>query len=368
LARELVRRGHDVEVWTARIAGQEPREDRDGLRIHRVTSWRHSIHDCGLRGAASFAVFALHRLRALLRARPYDLIHCYFGLPCGPLGLYGLHAAGIPYVVSLRGSDVPGYDPTRTSLAALHWVLGPSYRRVLSAAAAVVPNSTSLGELMSRYHPGMPYQVIPNAAVDVPETRLDQRASHEPVRLLCVSRLVPRKGLDILLEAMATLNDASVVLDVVGTGQQADPLRRLTASLQLEDRVRFRGALRHEEVLQLCATADLFVLPALSESCSMAIIEAMTAALPVVTTRVGGNLDLVGDGINGLLVEPGSVTELAAAVRRLATDREERLAFGRAGQARIRRDYGAELHAERYEAVYARAAATARPRPVPQGR
>jgi glycosyltransferase involved in cell wall biosynthesis len=361
LARELVLRGHEVEVLTARTSGQTSHEIRDGVRIHRVASWRHSIHHCGLRGAASFAAFGLPRLRALLRTGRYDVIHCYFALPCGPLGLYGHHAAGVPYVLSLRGSDVPGYDPTNRSLAVMHRVCARLYRRALLSAASVVANSASLRDLASESCADARYEVIPNAALQLPAPPRQRIETTGPVRVLCVSRLVARKNIDVLLKAFVMLNDTPATLDVVGTGQQTDYLRRLAMSLRLDSRVRFHGALDHDDVLRYCEAADVFVLPALAESCSMAIIEAMTAGLAVVTTRVGGNLDLVSEGVNGLLVAPGDVAELATALRRLIVNDRERIALGSASKSRIEREFSPAAHARRYEAVYARAMASAMP-------
>jgi len=91
----------------------------------------------------------------------------------------------------------------------------------------------------------------------------------------------------------------------------------------------------------------------------MAIIEAMTAGLAVIASRVGGNPDLIEAGVNGLLVEPGDVAGLAAALKWLVTDPVQRLALGRAAQARIAQDFMPTEHARRYEAEYQRAIASA---------
>jgi glycosyltransferase involved in cell wall biosynthesis len=363
LAERLDQRGHRIDVLTSRVDGQSASETYGRLQLYRVPSWRRSVHDCGLSGAASFAGFALPRLERLLRRNRYDLIHCYFGLPCGPLGLYGLRRSGIPYVVSMRGSDVPGYDPTDRWLELMHWLAAPLTRRVLSAAAAVIPNSESLRSLLARFHPAVDCQVIPSSSTGGSADGPVARRHGGLVRVLCVSRLIPRKNIDVLLRAMARLRDLPARVEIVGTGKDAARLQVLARELQLGSSVIFHGARPHEEVLRMYGGADLFVLPALAESCSMAMIEAMSAGLPVVTTRVGGNVDLVRDGANGLLVDPGDVDGLATAIAELIADPRRMQDLGRASRARIEREFDPELHVARYEAVYERAMMSAMPCP-----
>jgi glycosyltransferase involved in cell wall biosynthesis len=356
LARHLVKRGHYVDVLTSRVAGQPKTEEVDGVLIHRVWSWRRSIHDCGTFGAATFLMFGMRRMNWLLRHRSYQVVHCYFALPCGPLALHSANRSRLPYVLSLRGSDVPNYDPTNPWLNNLHKFIAPLTREVLSRASIVVPNSESLLRLIVDFHPAGNYEVIANAALAQTVPR-EPRGTRGPVRILCVSRLIARKGIDVLLQAMVLLRDLPVVVDIVGDGRQLDRLRKLKAELGLQSSVVFHGARPHDEVLRLGAGADIFAHPALSESCSMAVIEAMSAGLPIVTTRVGGNETLVTEGVNGALVDPHDPQALADALRALVVDPERRTAMGQASIDRIERQFDPMAHAAHYETIYARAIA-----------
>src|SRR5688572_19025920 len=88
LARTLVARGNRVDVLTSRLQRQPRFEEIEGIRVHRVRSWRHGYHECGLRGAATFLFFAFLRLRRLIASERYNLVHYFFGLPSGVLSLY----------------------------------------------------------------------------------------------------------------------------------------------------------------------------------------------------------------------------------------------------------------------------------------
>jgi glycosyltransferase involved in cell wall biosynthesis len=356
LARHLVKRGHYVDVLTSRVAGQPKTEEVDGVLIHRVWSWRRSIHDCGTLGAATFLMFGMLRMNWLLRHRSYQLVHCYFALPCGPLALHSANRSGLPYILSLRGSDVPKYDPTNPWLNNLHKLVAPLTRKVLSRASVVVPNSESLLRLITDFYPAGNYEVIPNAALSQAVPRPPRRPNN-PVRILCVSRLIARKGIVVLLQAMALLRDLPIMVDIVGDGRQLNRLRSIAAKTGVQSMVAFHGARPHDEVLRLCADADIFVHPTLSESCSMAVIEAMSAGLPIVTTRVGGNEILVAEGENGVLVNPQDSQALADALRAFVVDRERRLVMGQASTARVQRDFDPMAHAAHYEVIYSRAIA-----------
>lgn len=356
LARHLVKRGHYVDVLTSRVAGQPRTEEVDGVLIHRVWSWRRSIHDCGTFGAATFLMFGLLRMNWLLRHRSYQVVHCYFALPCGPLALHSANRSELPYVLSLRGSDVPKYDLTNPWLNNLHRFVSPLTHKVLSRASIVVPNSESLLRLIMDFHPAGNYEVIPNAALSQSVSR-QPRGTIGPVRILCVSRLIARKGIVVLLRAMALLRDLPVVVDIVGDGRQLNRLHSIAAKTGLQSIVSFHGARPHDEVLRLCADADIFVHPTLSESCSMAVIEAMSAGLPIVTTRVGGNEILVKDGENGILVNPQDPQALADALRALVVNPQRRTVMGQASTARVQRDFDPMAHAAHYEVIYARAIA-----------
>jgi glycosyltransferase involved in cell wall biosynthesis len=176
-----------------------------------------------------------------------------------------------------------------------------------------------------------------------------------------VGSLYPVKGHRYLLEAAPQILKTcpSTVFLVAGRGDCEAALRQQAQSLGVEARVRFLG-LRHD-IPTLLELGDVFVQPSLSEGLSIAILEAMAAARPVVTTRVGGNPELVVDGETGLLVEPADAAGLASAVARVLADPAEGRRLGANGLARVRSRFSTETMVGQYELIYK--AVTGRPAP-----
>ena len=173
-----------------------------------------------------------------------------------------------------------------------------------------------------------------------------------------VGRLVPIKGHTALLDAAAILVqrgfDLSVLL--VGDGSELDHLRaKAAASPYLASRVHFLGA--SQNVDQALAAMDVFVLPSISEGMSNTLLEAMSAGLPVVATRVGGNPELIEDGAGGVLFSVGNIRELVGHLERLASHREYRETLGAAARARILTHYRLDSMLENYRNLYKELAA-----------
>jgi glycosyltransferase involved in cell wall biosynthesis len=161
------------------------------------------------------------------------------------------------------------------------------------------------------------------------------------------------KGHGDLLAAVAELvaDGVDLMLVIAGEGHWGRPvIGKAAAELGIADRVHLLGF--RDDVAGVLAGSDVFVLPTPSEGLSIAIMEAMAAALPVVATAVGGNAELVEPGRTGYLVPVGDVAALADALRVLARDPVKRKAMGRAGRSRVTLDFTADKMADRYAALY----------------
>jgi len=176
-------------------------------------------------------------------------------------------------------------------------------------------------------------RVIYNA---IPEPELpteDRRALREMLGLpldvpliLSVARLTPVKGVQVMIEAIQGVPGAQFV--VVGDGPQQG---ELTAAAASTGRVTFVGAQPHERVLMYMRAADVYVLSSFTEGLSHTLLEAIAVGTPVVATAVGGNPEVITDGVEGLLIPPGDPAALAAAVRRILSDPALAAQMGLAG-------------------------------------
>lgn len=265
--------------------------------------------------AAFLPLFLLSFARAAFRAaRRAELIHAHW-LPSAAVGLLTRR----PVVAQLWGTDVE--LARRTPWLARH---------VLLKAAIVVAPSNALAEAVRSL--GVPdVRVIPGG-VDLPDA---VEAEAEPPSVLYAGRLSPEKGVLELVEAAD-----GIPLVVAGDG----PLRaRVPGAL---------GFVPHEDLERLYGRAAVVACPSYREGFGVACAEAMAHGRPVVASAVGGLLDLVEDGETGILVPPGDVAALRAALRRLLDDPALRRRMGDAGRARVRERFSWEAVTEATLAAY----------------
>lgn len=336
LIREWTAMGVEVQVITSHFPGLPWREEQDGAIIHRLPVFRRR-RDRGRIGEMALYMTGASLLAPVIAARwKPDVALAFIGIPSGPVAWALRRLTGVPYLVCLRGGDVPGFRCE--GVDGFHRLLAPVTRRVWSRAAAVTANSRGLADLARAFIPDLAVPVIPNGV----DTTLFHPGPHRTaamaggaVRLLAVGRLVGQKGIDVLLNALARPGLERVELDLVGDGEWRSDLEAQAVRLGLAARVRFRGWLDRSDLATVYREADLFVLASRDEGMPNVVLEAMASGLPVVSTTVPGARDLVVEGETGLLVPPEDPTALADALRRLVADADTRVWFGARGRVRV---------------------------------
>ena len=340
LAREFAAAGHEVLVLTSRFSGQPAMEEVTGFRIRRVPVLRQRADRCTPAEMLTFLASALITAVREVRAWRPDAVITFFGIPSGPVGLLLKLIGGRPYIVSLRGGDVPGFQPY--DLALFHKLLGPFIRLIWKRAYAVVANSGGLQALAQRFAPELPIAVIPNG-VDAQTFRpaAEPKAVEAgPARMLFVGRVVFQKGLDVLLKALATLPpELNYVLEIIGDGDQRPVLTAEAERLGISGRITFSGWCDRAVIAERYRAADLFVFPSRDEGMPNVVLEAMASGLPIVATAIAGSEELVRNGVNGYLVPTDDAGTLASALAGLIGQPETRRAMGRASRERIEREY-----------------------------
>jgi glycosyltransferase involved in cell wall biosynthesis len=171
--------------------------------------------------------------------------------------------------------------------------------------------------------------------------RVERRGENVPPRLLTIGTVEPRKGLKYLIEALGQLRAHPWTLDVVGSMQNDHhaELVELACSLDLDRRIRFHGRVDDDDVVDLLNGADIYVSPSLGEGFGLAVLEAMEAGLPIVTSRAGALPELIAHEQTGLLVPPADTSALAAALLRLLLDPQLRQDLGRAAALAVEGRY-----------------------------
>jgi len=317
-----------IDLLTSGRSGRnEPSPILEAVRILRIPIRKRETHFWTTREIVEWSARAVARTHALIRRNDYDLCHCWGGWPAGVIGQ--IHRRRFPYLVALRGSDVPGYNPRLRRIDPL--LLRPVSRSVWSGARVVTCVSEDLKDLARRTAPDVEYTVIRNG-VDTerfrPSGAPGALEASGRLRVLFLGRLIERKGVGDLVEAFRTVagRDPAIVLDIVGSGPEHGRLAARVRAAGLEERVHFHGAAGAEQVPAALRSASIFVMPSVEEAMSNAALEAMASGLPVITTRTG--VAEVTDG-NGFVVERGKPDQIARAILRYIQEPELRERHGR---------------------------------------
>jgi glycosyltransferase involved in cell wall biosynthesis len=285
-------------------------------------------------------------VRFVRRVRPKilhtHLVHADFhGLPAGRL-------ARVPVLVSTKH----GFNPFRGGR-----VFAAADRAVAQLADVHIAISAGLARYLAES------ERFDEADFEVVHYGIEPGPSPPQLpgvpRLAIVGRLIPIKGHDVLLRALATVRGdlPEVTLAIAGDGPLEQELRASVVRFGLDDCVSFLG--RVAPAAPVVERAEIVVVPSFGEGFGMVALEAMERGRPVIASAVGGLPEIVEDAGTGLLVPPGDAEALAAGIRELATDRGRAAAMGAAGRARALEEFSQSRCTDRTEALYREALATA---------
>ena len=324
----LQRRGYEVKLISL---GGPPVENLDTTvftRSGRLAYFRHA-------GAAAREA----------RAFKPDLVHVHYA---AGFGLWGLRMRFTPTVVSVWGSDI--LDMARKAL------YRPLIRRILKQADAVTATSNYLKrETCSLYPPAANKITVIPFGVDAPEKIPDTPPSR-PVRLCYLKLHHAIYGPDILIEALSIVKPSmpDIHLSMAGSGEMTGQLRAMVDERGLNENVSFCGFIDHSKVMSFIAQHHFLVMPSLSESFGVAVLEAGACGRPAISTRVGGIPEVVKDGETGILVPPGSVNALASAILTLAQDTDKCRRMGEASRVFVEREYQWQHSLDQMSGLYDR--------------
>jgi glycosyltransferase involved in cell wall biosynthesis len=328
-----------VEPYLCLLDGQDELSrslEPDGCPVLRL-GIRSLSRWCTLGQCRQFARFLRERRIDVLQV--YFPDSTYFGTVAGRL-------AGIPRVVRVRNNL--GYW-----LTPLHRLLARVCGRL---AAATLTNSEVSRQLLVEREGLDPRRVaVIENGVDLDRFMISPPgvADSPPCRRVgIVANLRPVKALDVFIHAANAIRRAlpGTTFHIAGEGESRPELERLAAACGLRERVHFEGSVR--DVPAFLGTLDVAVLCSHSESLSNALLEYMASGKAVVATSVGGNITLIRDGVDGILVPPGDPAVLAEGVLRLLRDRDLAGRLGSAARRKVREYYSIPAMLGRYVTFY----------------
>ncbi|HEX8362071.1 MAG TPA: glycosyltransferase family 4 protein [Longimicrobium sp.] len=365
--RRLGERGVEVEVLAPSYRGLAT-QTVEGVRVHRFRyaprPWETLTHDqtapdrirerpwfLGL--VPGYVAAGSAAAARLARTGGFDVLHAFWPIPQGVLGLAAKRASGRPLVSTFFGVELTWMESQFPFLA-------PMLRRIVRGSDAVTAISTYTAERLQRVAPGVRTEVIPfGAAVDAAPSLPPPRPAGARPELLFIGRLVERKGVHLLLEALSLLTAGTrPLLRVVGDGPERGRLQEMATGLRLGDDVVFHGFISAEEKAERLAGCDAFVLPAVvdakgdTEGLGVVLLEAMTYGKPVIASAAGGIVDIVSDNRNGYLVPPGDAGALAGAIRSCIENPEHARSLGAQGRVDVEKGFSWPVIAERLKTLY----------------
>ena len=289
----------------------------DNIRIFKVGIRKQQLHYWRKSEVMAWLLKTRRHYYRLVRENQYDLSHAFFAFPTG--WFCYRDAAKLPYIISLRGSDVPGYN---MRLGLDYKLLSGLFRRIWSKASIVVANSKGLRSLAFDFMPDLDIKVIPNG-IDTEKFYPSQKPDiSKPLQMLTVCRLIGRKRIDLLIRATAHASKLGldVQLNIAGYGNLLDPLQSLANELDIADKVIFMGRIPSEQMPQLYRDNDIFVMSSAHEGMSNAMLEAMASGLPIITTECEGVEELIAD--NGIIVQTANPEDFTQAIKQIAENRD----------------------------------------------
>jgi len=291
------------------------------FRVFRLPVNRWNIHHASNQELMRYSAKALGAAIRLHLAKPYDLCLAWSAVPAGGTAFVLRRFVGLRYILRVCGPDIPGFEQR---YGAIYPILTPAIRAIWRGAETVVAKCEAEAQMIHRVDPGISITLIPNgvelSGFDPAPLSKDQSS----LRLLCVARLIKRKGQHHLIEALQRLTGMGmdVTLDLVGTGDADENLKAQAMRLGVAERVHFRGYIPRELISVIYSNAHVFVLPSYNEGMSVATLEAMASGLPLVISRTGGSAELVSEGVNGLTFTWGDIDSLTVHLKRLYGDRQ----------------------------------------------
>jgi phosphatidyl-myo-inositol dimannoside synthase len=319
-------------VTSSRSAKDYETEQFDNrITIYKVPVDNRNIHHSTNRELIRYARRGYNYCCKLIKQNSYDMSFAFAGVPAGVISYALKLRYGLPYLVSLQGPDVPGFEERYHNL---YPFLIPVLRQVWRQAVVVTA--------ISLEHQGLAHKTLNDIEIPIIHNGVDIENFHpgnhknESINILCVGRLIERKGQHHLLQAFARLRqeipDCHVRLTLAGTGDDEIRLKALARQLEISEDVRFLGFVPRQAMPDVYRQADIFVLPSQSEGMSIALLEAMASGLPVVVTYTGGTQELISPDENGLVVPWADIEGLARAIRRLVEDGSLREMMGLANR------------------------------------
>ena len=326
ISKKLVEEKNKVFLITRKFSSDlKSHVNYKGIEVFRVPILNiNNLRSLSFILPSFFKIIQLHKEHSL------DFIHAHLAFPSGVIGYLCKSVLNIPLMISVQGGDIGDYIEFTGKFGG---VLVPFIKKVLVASDFVHVVSNYLKVMVLKFGtPKNKIRVIPNGvdtnvfsprARDLTKGFRDRFRVNGPL-IISISRLVPKNGLETLIrsfkEVLRKFPDAKLML--VGKGYLENELRKLSSILGIENSVIFCGYIPHNVIPSYLASANVFVRVPVSEGFGIAFIESMACGVPVIGSKIGGIVDIINHGKNGMLVDPNDVKATSEAIIKILSDNQ----------------------------------------------
>lgn len=339
MAKGYVKNGQKVDVVTMSFKNLPSFEQKDGINIYRVKSWRSKKEICHPWEQLTYIISAAFFLKKHLKNNTYDICHCHFLIPTGIVALWVKKKYGLSYIITAHGSDVPGYNPDRFNF--LHKFTKPILKKVILEAKTVVSPSSYLANLIKKNIENIDIKIIPYGFYADNFTPKPKKKI-----ILSTGRLLPRKGFQYLIKAVSK-NDVGYEVHIAGDGPMMAELKEMAR--KSKTKIIFHGWLdnKSREYKKLLEESSIYSLVSEKENFSVSLLEAMSAGCAVVTSNVSGCPESVGEA--GITVNPKDIKQLREKIWYLTRHPAEIENLGKKARKRVVEHFDWEKIIREYE-------------------
>ncbi|RJS84247.1 glycosyltransferase family 1 protein [Candidatus Bathyarchaeota archaeon] len=358
LSKALAKLGHEVYVVTLEFPGAPLFEDINGIKVYRVLI--ELGHPNFIIWTFIFNHFMEKKVADLSENIEFDIIHIHDWLTA-KAGISSKHFLNKPLISTIHSTEEGRsrglHNPDSFLIDGIEWWMTYEARRVIVCSNSVKWEVES--------HFSLPHDkvtVIPNGIevssfnLNINREEVKRRYGIKPNEriILFVGRLVPQKGVDMLIKAAPLIvqqhRDARIL--IAGDGWSRNYLEELARSMGLRDRIRFLGFISDWELEDLMVTADVLVVPSIYEPFGIVALEGMAAGTPVVATNIGGLSEIIEHDRTGVLVYPEDPGSIAWGINKVLSDPKYADWLARNARRKVRKAYSWEAIAKRTVEVY----------------
>jgi len=347
LTKEYSKLGHQVTVITVWYNGLKEEEKYERIHIIRLKSKRKYLEHCSFIEMLDYLCKAFYASNISVKEERYDICQVFFAIPSGPIGYYLKKRYKVPYVIRFGGGDIPGFQER---FQCIYKLIAPFEKIIWKNADALVANSIGLKKLACDFYNKKRIEIITNGVDKKLYDGHKEIVNNRKIRLLFVSRLIERKGIQFILPKLAEIDQKSekeVTLTIVGDGPFRAELEKIAEEKGVSGLANFVGQKEKGELSNYYYNSDIFILPSKKEGMPNVVLEAMACGLPVIMTPCEGSTELIQG--NGFIA---TIEDFAERIVELCRDDDLRNRMGKRSKEIIEEQFGWERIAGKYEKLF----------------